>query len=283
MYYEVYLDKLLLTDFVMNLFCLELVNRTLLCKVSFRRTAAGAAMGALLTLPAFFLPGPIALRCGFSFSAGAICMVWFAFRPVNLQMMAELLQKAFCFTLALGGILFFGITAFPGLRRYLTGFMGILLTGFLGYLWIRHLVGKKGEQDPIFKVILKGSEQNVEIFGLLDTGNSLKEPISGRPVCILEKEVAGQLGEEVSPESYRVIPYHSIGKSAGILNGYRLKELQVEKDGVIKVCRDVYVGIYDGRFSKENGYQIILNPDMFCAPDGGGEKPDKCRRRKYGI
>lgn len=64
----------------------------------------------------------------------------------------------------------------------------------------------------------------------MDSGNSLKDPYTGRPVCVLDEETAKKLG--ISTEkAVRLIPYHSIGRAHGLLRAVTVSELYLRKDG----------------------------------------------------
>lgn len=97
-------------------------------------------------------------------------------------------------------------------------------------------------------------------------GNSLIEPISGKPVSVIEHSLVTKLWEE-EPRIFRAIPYHSIGKRHGILKGYLLPELRIERNGVTKICRDVYIAVCEEYLmSEENedvSVKMILNPRLF--------------------
>lgn len=61
---------------------------------------------------------------------------------------------------------------------------------------------------------------------------------------------------------FRAIPFHSIGKAHGILEGYELTELIIfEENEQIKIERPV-VGLFDGKLSAKAAYQMILHPAL---------------------
>lgn len=64
--------------------------------------------------------------------------------------------------------------------------------------------------------------------GLIDTGNRLKDPITGKPVCLIGQELLDEMvGERENRDSRCVmIPYVTVG-NRGILQGYRADSLQV--------------------------------------------------------
>lgn len=70
--------------------------------------------------------------------------------------------------------------------------------------------------------------------GLIDTGNRLKDPITGKPVCLIGQELLDEMvGERENRDSrYVMIPYVTVG-NRGILQGYRADSLQVSGRTII--------------------------------------------------
>lgn len=282
MIYELYLDSLFLINFVMNLYLLELVNRRTLRTATRRRVAAGAALGALAYLAPFFFPGPGWLKLSLGFLAGAVGMIEFTFRAKTLKAFFRIGEKLLWYSFLMGGGLLFVIRTVPALREKLLTVFGILGAGavlFFALSWQRDR--KNGKH--FCKAVLVGKGARITVNALVDTGNSLTEPISGKPVSIIDRHVFEGLWREGEPEGYRAIPYHSIGKKRGILQGYLLPELLLEIDGMTKTCRNVYVGVSDDIFSEgENleeerfrtahgrstvSYKMILNPRLLEADE----------------
>lgn len=110
------------------------------------------------------------------------------------------------------------------------------------------------------KVVWNGREAVVQ--ALVDTGNSLYEPISHKPVSIIEKQAMEAVFAGVCPAGFRAIPFHSLGKAHGILNGYELTELIIfGENEKIKIERPM-VGLFDGNLSAGAAYQMILHPTL---------------------
>lgn len=257
-YYELYVDSLFLINFVMNLILLVLVNRAHLRTATRRRLIAGAAFGAGMYLLPFLLPGLAAFRMILGFLGGGAGMLVIAFRIRSWKALWRTGEKLLLYTFLLGGGILFVIRLLPGARDVLVNVMGIMGLGALLALFLSYIRERKEKTQDMCKVVLVGHGAKITINALMDTGNSLIEPISGKPVSILEKSVFDSLCREERPEGFRAIPYHSIGKSNGILHGYLLPEMLVEVDGVTKTCKDIYVGISDELTRGE--YKMILNP-----------------------
>lgn len=123
--------------------------------------------------------------------------------------------------------------------------------------------------EQIYKVTLNKNNRSVNVKALFDTGNSLTEPFSGKPVSIIEKGIINEiLDKEIinkEPQKYKVIPFKSIGEENGILEGLEIDSLIIWKDDIPwkhnnkKVISDVIIAIYNGNLSEDGRFQMILN------------------------
>ena len=109
-------------------------------------------------------------------------------------------------------------------------------------------------------MFLNGDERELQILGLIDTGNGLTDPVSGQPVAIMEETVWNEMQKEKRPEKYKVIPFHSIGKKRGILEGYEVERIEIECESEKKELTNVTIAVFQGKLSVKGDYQIILPP-----------------------
>lgn len=263
MRYELYADSLFLVNFVMNLYILMLVDRSTLRAALPWRLALAAALGAGSCLLMFLAacPAPVKLFLG---AAGALGMIPAAFPVRGLRNFLKLLEKMLLFSFCMGGALIFLLRGIPLREGALRGVAGILGAGGLFFLFLRRMPCGRGQEDCLCRVTLVRRGRQVQVSALIDSGNCLIEPISGKPVCVVEEEVFRELWGE-DERLYRAIPYHSIGKSRGILEGYLLPEMYVETDGMRKALREVYIAVSREKISEadapgEHSVKMILNP-----------------------
>lgn len=263
MYYEVYLDSIFLICFCMNRYLLGLAALCLPCTATHARLWAGAAIGAAGELLALLMPGggmPLRLLL---FAVSLYGMEGVTFRCWWGRGLIKITEGlCVCFFL-LGGALKLLLGLLPGREGWLPCSAVVLLLGAGCYEGIRLLMLRRRRDPGDCRVTLYGVDgHRVQIRGLVDTGNSLTEPISGRPVAVLEQRVWEQLYSEQPPSGMRVIPYHSVGKPAGILTGYPVKDMEVEIGGIRQKCREIYVAIWQERLSESGAYEILLQPAM---------------------
>ena len=140
-----------------------------------------------------------------------------------------------------------------------------VLSFFLKRILQRHLPKKA---RLLYDVILFFGEKQYVMKGLLDTGNSLVDPISKKAVSIASREVfVSDLEKEglingFPPERFRAIPYHSVGKKNGILCGYEMDCLMIDTDERKIIIEKPVIGISEVPVGSSKTYQIILQPEL---------------------
>ncbi len=262
MYYEIYADSLLLLHFFLNLYLLALVNQLLYGVASRKRLAYGALLGTFCSVIPMMLPIP--LRIGWM--AGFLLSVWtmcrYTFRVTEKRQLLQIMEKMVLITLVLGGILRIILKYSGGLGAGTWGVVVIVLSALPVYWLTCKLLIKKRERHSDCKVFLYNDSGKVEVNALLDTGNTLVEPISGSPVSVAEPETLLNMLGGIWPEGYRIVPYHSVGKQHGLMKAYLIKAIWVEVEGSYKECQNVYVGESKEFFREGSKYQMILNPEI---------------------
>lgn len=250
MYYEIYIDSLFLVNFVMNLYLLILVNTGVYRTATRLRLLLGAAMGAVVYLLPFFLGGSVWLKILIGMIVGTCLMIFVAFPINSLRAFWKITERLLCMSFLMGGGVLFLLQRAPVIRRHTQGIFGVMGAGAFVFLLVAYLQEQKRKKNYTCRVTLSGRDGKMKVAALVDSGNSLVEPISGKPVSVIDKSVFYGLWRE-PPELYRVIPYHSIGKKRGMLKGYLLSEIQIEVEGVTKSCRDVYVAVSEESITGE--------------------------------
>ena len=273
MHYELYADSLFLVHFVMNLYLLLLVDRNTLRTATPGRLLFGAAVGGACGLLPFLIPGFGLLKMMGLSLIGTIGMLLIAFPVKDFRMFLRLFERLLLYSFCLGGILLFFIRSFPEFRKFLTGAFGIMGIGAFSFLFLLRFREDRQIQDHHCQATLCCGDRKIKVSALVDSGNLLVEPISGKPVCIVEEQVLNSLKEKL-PHGCRAIPYHSIGKSLGILEGYLLPELWLEIQGINKSFPKVWIaaspqGIHSKDDAAADSIKMIISPLLFSEKKKG--------------
>ncbi len=273
MHYELYVDSLFFINFIMNLYLLILVNHSAFHMACTRRILLGAAVGAVCFLFPFLGRGFVAVKLVLGIFAGTAGMLYITFPIKGIRMFLKLLEKLALYSFGMGGAVLFLIRCLPGARKFLTGTMGIMGVGGIAFLLFRRTKQSFGEKNNLCRAELTREGRSLAVTALVDSGNSLTEPVSGKPVCVVDRKVFRELWKE-EPEFFRAIPYHSIGKKKGILQGYLLPGLLLEANGMKMQFRDVYVAVSDeeilgaGKADAESA-NMIINPGLLSKERAG--------------
>ena len=283
MHYELYVDRVFLVQLIMNLLLLILTAAVARLRVIRGRLVWAAAAGSLFFLVILLWP----LGDG----------LWAAAAKALLQTAGTLfmLQMAFGFT-GPGACLRAG-TVYGICACLMGGFMTLfgreraeswwqvlpvsaLLTAF-GAAWARR-EGRRSRRKT-YTVRLREGDRCLQVEALLDSGNSLVDPLSGAPVCIVHKSVIEGLGLEDRPERFRAIPYHSIGREHGLLYAWAVEKMEIRSEGQNLECQQVLLARSEGQLSLSEGYQMILHPAILEEEKGENHDFKSCDAGKDAV
>lgn len=266
MHYVVYLDRLFLVNLVLHFLLLELAN----CLGGYRRSLLQllwpAAGGACFFCFAILIPNMPVLVKTAVLSLGGLLMIRLAFPTRTLQgfLLAAAGYHGAAFGLAGGIRFFFGIT---GLKYVELGIL-LPLSLFLaaGAVWLLYTERKK--QEAVYVAVwIVGDLGRRKVTALVDSGCQLADPISGKPVSVLERSVAEEILGVDRPERFRLIPYHSIGKEHGLMQAVEAERIYIQKEGQEIRVDQPMLALCGQKVSARGAYQMILHPLLLKAEE----------------
>lgn len=227
----VYLDLVMLLNFLVDFFLLLGTGKLSGYPAEGKRTAAAAALGAVYSgaclLPRLHFLGALPWRV---VSLGAMAVTAFGWNRSTVK-------RAGVFALlsmALGGLaLSFGRGAWTSL----------LLAAVSIWLLCHAAFGEAIGRREYVPLELAYGENRLHLTALRDTGNTLRDPISGEQVLVLSAQAAehltGLTREQLrSPletlacgpvPGLRLIPYRAVGTEGGLLLGLRFQNARIGK------------------------------------------------------
>lgn len=290
---EVYADIIFLINFVINTVILWICGILRRKAMKLWRVILGGAATALLYTFIIFTPLGVFINILTSFMILAPG-IFLAYTVKNLKDFAASLLTAYICAFAMGGIALAASYFFESSRGdVLWSTYGAAAEGFsLQNLVVAIIISfglLKFAKERIFKKMLAKqvfcrfrvhlSGDVVELNALVDTGNSLTEPISRWPVVIAEFDKIKALLPEAVVGLYnqknqedlaalaacfaeggfatriRMIPYAGIGKS-GVITGFRPDKIEINNQEI----KEVIIGICDFTLSSDGEYQALMNP-----------------------
>ncbi|MGL5259694.1 MAG: sigma-E processing peptidase SpoIIGA [Lachnospiraceae bacterium] len=254
--YSVYIDRYFSLNFILIFFILLLSRDVLKSKVTWRRIIVGDFLGTIGCCITIFLPtSNMIIKIIIGYIISSIFMIWFVFKVKTLKRGVTVIVVVYGMASLLGGILAMSI-------RFTPSILGISIVATICIKIICYFYHKQ-TKDKIFIVTLYDyNEQKIVIKGLIDTGNSLYDPITKKPISIIDKECFSTYSFTVLEEKFHAIPFSSVGKNNGILKGYEIKKMTVKiNEEEMEVLKPI-IAISEEKISNQNKYQIIIHPDF---------------------
>jgi stage II sporulation protein GA (sporulation sigma-E factor processing peptidase) len=292
-----YIDIIWLDNLIMNFLLLWGVYRFTKNEAPIWRLWASACLGAgyavLTLLPGFdFLSHPI-MKLALS-----IVMLLSAYSMPTLRDFIKLLASFYGATFIFGGaalgLHYFcsnsigfenGVFYIRNFSVKVMFFSVVLVSVLCRTLWLL-LQARIQYSRLLYKLEIRFDGTSRTLEALLDTGNELRDPVSHSPVMVVEfneimpllpkdiceifQEPGGTNLEHVtkvmvrSPwiNRFRIIPFNALGNTCGMLIGYKPDEVKILMDDGWKEIKDVIVGIYNQKLSRDNDYHALINPQI---------------------
>lgn len=245
----------------MNLWVLFLCRFLLHSKVRKRRIFICSLLATLLEVMLLWIPiGNSSIKIVIGFGGITAGMIYLLFRPETKKFFCKLLIFFYMSASLLGGSLVFlemmlscSFVSAWGLGSGIV-FLSELIKKIYGIFFVQK---EFSEVD----LILNG-ERKCTVTALVDSGNGLVEPISRKPVSIVEKESIGELEKELTEENFRIVPFHSVGKEKGLLEAYFIERLEIKREGEKVVIDRPIIAFTKNNISGNRKYQMILHPAL---------------------
>jgi stage II sporulation protein GA (sporulation sigma-E factor processing peptidase) len=223
----IYLDLVMGLNFLVDLLLILGTNRLCGFPVGLARAAAAAALGAIYSafalIPGFFFLGSTLWRMVFLTMMGILA---FGFHKNAWKRTGVFVLLS----MAMGGIVL-------GLDRQ--GIPALLLSAVSVWLLSRIGFGGCVGGKEYIPVTVTENGRTVMVIALKDTGNSLRDPISGEQVLVFGPDAARKL-LDLDDESLlhplkalhtrpglRLIPYRAVGQPGGFLLAKRFENVKL--------------------------------------------------------
>ncbi|MEG1240654.1 MAG: sigma-E processing peptidase SpoIIGA [Oscillospiraceae bacterium] len=270
----VYLDALFLLNLIINYLLLLATAKVAGERLCRWRVGVGAALGALYA-SAIFLPGWGFLIHPAVKLAVAVGMVLIAFggsrRLLRLNLVFFAISAAFG-----GGIYALQLLGGQGLSVKNGVFTSVLdlrviLLSAAGCYCVITLIFSRAARHTARELVpctLEISGKTAKLTALIDTGNTLTDPVRGGSVLVAEgARIAPLLGEKLDlsdpvgtlsalhhPKRFCLLPYQAIGVSCGMLLCVWADSGKIGE----KSCEHLLVGLSPTPVSDGGGYQALI-------------------------
>lgn len=293
----VYADIILLENLIMNYFILWSTARLARYRYSKLKLLIASFLGAVYALlsysPEYSYLFSFYMKILFS-----LLIVIVAYTPEYFHLLLKLTATFYIISFIFGGAAFGLFYFINGLnltsngisfiRDFPVGLLAVAVAAsyfIIKYSWdyIQHRINR---DKIILKVQMRFGEKQLFLNALVDTGNSLKDPLTDAPVMITEYEIIKEmLPDEVQrifeqegennlnaiaeimtiskwASRFRIIPFRSLGRENGMLVGFKPDEITIF-DSERRIQSDnIIVAIYRKKLSGDGEYGALIHPEM---------------------
>jgi len=296
---EIYLDILLLENVVINYLILYVTARFSKLKASTLRLFAGAIVGALYVVFIIIQPGVRVYYTALAKILLSFFIIAITFSPRKVLSFLKTLvifyistfifagaALAFLYFNQQGGFVKNGIIYVFGQSKGSLMFFGIATVGIIVKIFMEVIQSRITREKLLVPVKIAFDNRAIALPALVDTGNSLKDPLTNIPVMVVEFKAL----EEILPSEikgifenskeddlscvtaaistsrwfsrFRLIPFSSLGKENGMLIGFKPDFIQVGEEDQKRDIKNVIVGIYNRSLSGDDMYKALLGPEL---------------------
>lgn len=290
----IYLDIVFLENALMNYIILYATGFVQKRKMKNFKLLISSVLGALYAIISYLKIIPI-YSTFFMKILLSIIMIYVAFNNQNIKQILKNLLMFYLASFVIGGCalaLLYMIS--PQRVSFVNGVLVgtypmkvTLIAGLVGFLIIQCTFSLNKRQmkikDLLCDLEVSINNKKVKMKGYIDSGNTLKDPLSKKPVIIVEKEVMEQIievdklmgGDENL--KIRLIPFKSIGKQNGMLIGIRPEYVKIKYNENQIITKKVIIGIYDKKISKN--YSALIGLEIL----EGGKEYENNRNVKQNV
>lgn len=223
----------------------------------------------------------------------AIVIVYIAFNPQTVKKMCKQVLIFYLTSFVFGGVALYLIYFLKPQEIFIKNgvyvgkyvlkviFLGAIIAFIIVKISFKLIKTKINSKDMYCKIKVFIDEKVIQTIAMIDTGNLAKEPITNRPVVIIEnnlleeilpKEICNNVENILSgnldgvPEKYiprlRCIPFSSLGKQNGMLLGIKADGIEVDFEEEKKCSKDVIIGVYDKSLTKKGEYRALIGLEL---------------------
>lgn len=292
----IYIDVIIVENLIMNYIILYATGIISKDKISYTRIFFASLIGAVYAVTEYILKlniySNILIKIVLS-----IIIVYVAFYPQNVKKMYKQLVMFYVTTFTFGGVATYLIYVlkpqniiikngmYVGTYVLKVIFLGAIVGTAILFVAFKLAKNKITKKDMICKIKIKINGKEKVLDAMVDTGNMLKEPITGTPVAVVErtslydllpKEILnntesilggdfGKIPEDIKNEyipKLKIIPFASLGRQNGMLVGIKPEKIEVINEQKEK-NKNAIIGIYNKSLTKKGEYKALIGLELY--------------------
>ncbi len=293
----IYIDIIIVENLIMNYIILYATGLISKCKINYIRILISSLIGAIYATAQYV--SKLHIYSNFIIKiALSIIIIYVAFNPQNLKKMCKQLVLFYLTTFTFGGVATYLIYVlkpqniimkngiYVGTYVLKVIFIGAILGTIILIISFKISKNKITKKDMMCKSKIRMNGKEIILDTMVDTGNMLKEPITGSPVIVVEKmalydlipkeilnntesilggdleKIPENIKKEYIPK-LKMIPFSSLGKQYGMLIGIRPEKLEIINEQQIEEKKNAIIGIYNKSLTKKGEYKALIGIELY--------------------
>lgn len=293
----IYIDIIILENIIINYIILYATGLILKVKISYLKILLSSLIGAIYAVVQYISKIDIYSN-GIAKIFLSIIMIYVAYNPPNIKKMFKESIVFYLTTFTFGGVATYLIYVlkpqniiikngiYVGTYVIKVVFIGAILGSIILLIAFRISKNKINKKDMFCKIKVQLNGKCIILNTMVDTGNMLKEPLTGNPVVIIERtslyglipkeilnnteEILGgdfeKIPEKIKEEyisKLKIIPFSSLGKQNGMIIGIKPEKITVISEETEEDKNNAIIGIYNKSLTKRGEYNALIGIDLY--------------------
>ena len=132
------------------------------------------------------------------------------------------------------------------------------MAGLAAFFWAAAQSRRLGTLRYPVRLYYRGKEK--EFMALADSGNRLREPVTGKPVSVISYEDCRGFCDTLS--AVFCIPYRSVGKEQGMLTGIVFERMEIFRDSGVLTVEKPVVAVAREPLSADGSFTMLLPEEL---------------------
>lgn len=292
----IYIDVIIVENLIMNYIILYATGTISKVKISYLRIFCSSLIGAIYAITEYTFKLNIYSNIIIK-TILSVIIIYVAFNPQNIKKMCKQLIIFYVTTFTFGGIATYLIYVlkpqniiikngmYVGTYVLKVIFIGAIIGTIILFIAFKQVKNKITKKDMICKIKIKINGKEKTLDAMVDTGNMLKEPITGIPVAVVErtslydllpKEILNNtesilggdfknIPEDIKREyipKLKIIPFASLGKQNGMLVGIKPEKIEIINEQT-EENKNAIIGIYNKSLTKKGEYNALIGIELY--------------------
>lgn len=274
-----YIEYVFAENFLIDFILLFITGKLIKRIINYKRLIAASIIGALYVIVTAYVGRDFMTYFIVKLSV-SVLMIMVAFDTKGILVNIRVILCFYITSLIMVGI----ITALYYLTNDRLTVNAIVISLFLGYsalhFFFKDIKGRIEKSNYMRTVVIKIGEKSKSLRAFIDTGNELTDPMTGKPVIVVNIEsIRNILGEELyknilnfynnkgsnyekllylNNKNLKIIRYNTISSKGEMMVILIPDELEIKGNENLITMADAVIGVYPKKISHKEDYDALL-------------------------